>query len=356
MTTTLLPGLLDALARNVGRGATDVGAVRDRHRSRSRTTAAPAPDPAASTAARPRTSSPTSTRRCPTSRCTSRVVLAGERERAGWWGAGRPAGWADAIEAVRVVADALGPRGRPCARPPARPGTPAAAPSCSRRRRRRSATPASCTRKVCQAFGVPAAHRRPPRSTSTLLLAARRRRRRRPRRSRPTRSPRRTSRSSSTTSVPAAEVEAALREGAGDAAGVGPALRRLHRRAGRRGQEVAGLRAALPGARPHPDRGRRPRAARDAAVALAAERHRRRPAQPELGDPWRRAAPDQSAHRSRSTAATSALDAAGRRLTSTSASSPRCHSQSVERRGRRRRRRRPARCRGRRTTSMSSSS
>jgi phenylalanyl-tRNA synthetase beta chain len=36
------------------------------------------------------------------------VVLAGERERSGWWGAGRPAVWADAIQAVRDVAYAVG--------------------------------------------------------------------------------------------------------------------------------------------------------------------------------------------------------------------------------------------------------
>ena len=46
------------------------------------------------------------------------------------------------------------------------------------------------------------------------------------------------------------------------AARVGPALRRLHRRPDRRGQEVAGLRAAVPGPGPDPHRGgdlRRPR-------------------------------------------------------------------------------------------------
>jgi phenylalanyl-tRNA synthetase beta chain len=31
------------------------------------------------------------------------AVLAGEADPAGWWGAGRPAGWADAVEAARVV-------------------------------------------------------------------------------------------------------------------------------------------------------------------------------------------------------------------------------------------------------------
>jgi phenylalanyl-tRNA synthetase beta chain len=36
------------------------------------------------------------------------VVLAGERERSGWWGEGRRASWSDAIQAVRDVAAALG--------------------------------------------------------------------------------------------------------------------------------------------------------------------------------------------------------------------------------------------------------
>jgi phenylalanyl-tRNA synthetase beta chain len=36
------------------------------------------------------------------------VVLAGDVEPAGWWGAGRPAGWADAIEAARITIAAAG--------------------------------------------------------------------------------------------------------------------------------------------------------------------------------------------------------------------------------------------------------
>lgn len=36
------------------------------------------------------------------------VVLVGAMERRGWWGTGRPAGWADAIEAMREVAGSLG--------------------------------------------------------------------------------------------------------------------------------------------------------------------------------------------------------------------------------------------------------
>jgi len=36
------------------------------------------------------------------------VVLAGDREASGWWGDGRPAGWADAVQVVREVARVLG--------------------------------------------------------------------------------------------------------------------------------------------------------------------------------------------------------------------------------------------------------
>jgi phenylalanyl-tRNA synthetase beta chain len=36
------------------------------------------------------------------------VALAGNREPRGWWGAGRPAGWQDAVEAARRVAAASG--------------------------------------------------------------------------------------------------------------------------------------------------------------------------------------------------------------------------------------------------------
>ena len=36
------------------------------------------------------------------------VALCGDREPAGWWGPARPASWADAVEAVRLVAGSLG--------------------------------------------------------------------------------------------------------------------------------------------------------------------------------------------------------------------------------------------------------
>jgi phenylalanyl-tRNA synthetase beta chain len=36
------------------------------------------------------------------------VALCGDREPAGWWGPARPVSWADAVEAARVVAEAVG--------------------------------------------------------------------------------------------------------------------------------------------------------------------------------------------------------------------------------------------------------
>jgi phenylalanyl-tRNA synthetase beta chain len=36
------------------------------------------------------------------------VLLSGDRERSGWWGPGRPASWADAVDAARLVAESCG--------------------------------------------------------------------------------------------------------------------------------------------------------------------------------------------------------------------------------------------------------
>ena len=143
-----------------------------------------------------------------------------------------------------------------------RRGTPAAAPRCSSAAPS-SATPASCTRRSARRSGCRA------------RSAARRDRPRRPDAPRAA-----TSRPGPDFSTyPLAKEDVALvvdaavtvADGRGGAARrrrrparVDPALRRLHRRPGRRGPQVAGLRAALPGPRPHPDRGgdRRPRATR----------------------------------------------------------------------------------------------
>ncbi|MGD6746607.1 phenylalanine--tRNA ligase subunit beta [Streptomyces sp. BH106] len=101
--TTLLPGLLNALRRNDGRGSHDlalfetglvfrptgeeIAPVRlpvDRRPTDEEIAGLNAALPA-----QPRHAA---------------VVLAGAREQAGWWGKGRPADWADAIEAARTLA------------------------------------------------------------------------------------------------------------------------------------------------------------------------------------------------------------------------------------------------------------
>lgn len=87
------------------------------------------------------------------------VVLTGDIEPAGWWGAGRPATWADAVEAGR---DVLAAAGVPADRIEVRaaeyaPGTPAAARSCLSTGRS-SATPVNCTRRCWphwSCLGVP---------------------------------------------------------------------------------------------------------------------------------------------------------------------------------------------------------
>ncbi|MGW2487247.1 phenylalanine--tRNA ligase subunit beta [Streptomyces sp. NPDC001606] len=105
--TTLLPGLLGALRRNDGRGSHDLalfetGLVFRPRAEHSAATHLPVDrrptdeEIAALDAALPEQPRHVA------------VVLAGAREQAGWWGEGRPAGWADAIEAARAVAREAG--------------------------------------------------------------------------------------------------------------------------------------------------------------------------------------------------------------------------------------------------------
>ena len=108
MRTTMLPGLLETLARNLSRGARDValfelGLV-----------FLPRPDaprpPAMTVGARPsdhdlrgaggQRADPGAARR---RRCS-----AGNWDRAGWWGPGRAADWADAVELARRIGRSAG--------------------------------------------------------------------------------------------------------------------------------------------------------------------------------------------------------------------------------------------------------
>ncbi|MGI5374108.1 phenylalanine--tRNA ligase subunit beta [Streptomyces sp. CA-251387] len=105
--TSLLPGLLGALRRNDGRGSHDLalfetGLVfqpREQQGTAGHLTVDRRPtdeEIAALNAVLPEQPRHVA------------VVLAGAREQAGWWGKGRPADWADAVEAARLVAREAG--------------------------------------------------------------------------------------------------------------------------------------------------------------------------------------------------------------------------------------------------------
>lgn len=105
--TTLLPGLLGALRRNDGRGSHDLAlfetglVFQPREEQRAGVHLAVDRRPTDEEIASLNGALPEQPRHVA-------VVLAGARERAGWWGKGRPADWADAIEAGRVVAAETG--------------------------------------------------------------------------------------------------------------------------------------------------------------------------------------------------------------------------------------------------------
>jgi phenylalanyl-tRNA synthetase beta chain len=105
--TTLLPGLLGALRRNDGRGSHDLALFETglvfQPRDEKRVAANLPVDrrPSADDLAALDAALPDQPRHVA-------VVLAGAREQAGWWGKGRPADWADAVEAARTVAREAG--------------------------------------------------------------------------------------------------------------------------------------------------------------------------------------------------------------------------------------------------------
>ncbi|MCW2849390.1 MAG: phenylalanine--tRNA ligase subunit beta [Marmoricola sp.] len=106
MTTTLLPGLLRTVARNVSRGAADLALFE----------ASPVtfPHPGEAAPILPVDRRPTDdewtalNRALPDQPLHLAFSLSGDRDRAGWWGNGRPAGWSDVIETARRVAATLG--------------------------------------------------------------------------------------------------------------------------------------------------------------------------------------------------------------------------------------------------------
>ena len=103
--TSLLPGLLANLVRNAGRGSRDLALYEMGLVFGSLPASQPVPRPgvehrpSAQELAAIEATVPEQPRHVAS-------VLAGEFEAPGWWGGGRPAGWADAIESARVVARA----------------------------------------------------------------------------------------------------------------------------------------------------------------------------------------------------------------------------------------------------------
>lgn len=108
MRTTLLPGLLKTLVRNVGRGFGDVALFETGLVYRP-SADAPAVAPVLGVDRRPTAEELASIEAAlPEQPFRVGVVLAGEFEPSGWWGRGRGADWADAVEAARVVAAEAG--------------------------------------------------------------------------------------------------------------------------------------------------------------------------------------------------------------------------------------------------------
>ncbi|HET9256284.1 MAG TPA: phenylalanine--tRNA ligase subunit beta, partial [Pseudonocardiaceae bacterium] len=107
LATTLLPGLLDALIRNIARGQRDVALYGMAPVVRPRPGAAAIPD--VGVASRPSDAEVTALiDALPAQPLHVGAVLAGQWERRGWWGTGRAASWADAVQAARVVGHAAG--------------------------------------------------------------------------------------------------------------------------------------------------------------------------------------------------------------------------------------------------------
>jgi phenylalanyl-tRNA synthetase beta chain len=109
--TTLLPGLLTALRRNIARGNTDVAlfesglVFRVEHRGGAASPVAPRlavdhrPSDAELTALDD--ALPRQPRRLA-------LAMSGERDHSGWWGSGRAVSWGDAVEAAQLVAREAG--------------------------------------------------------------------------------------------------------------------------------------------------------------------------------------------------------------------------------------------------------
>ncbi|MYW91577.1 phenylalanine--tRNA ligase subunit beta [Amycolatopsis rubida] len=107
MATTLLPGLLETLQRNVSRGLKDVSLFHVGQVVLPKPNQLKVPD--LGVERRPSDEDLAVLEAAvPAQPVHVAVVLTGQRPRAGWWGKGDQAGWADAVQAARLVAEAAG--------------------------------------------------------------------------------------------------------------------------------------------------------------------------------------------------------------------------------------------------------
>jgi phenylalanyl-tRNA synthetase beta chain len=156
LATTLLPGLLKAAARNVSRGATTVGLFETA--AVFMPTADRAKAPILGVDARPDEADlDRLLAAIPNQPLFLAGVLAGERTRSGWWGAGRAASWADAIAVVREVARVLGltVEVEAAARAPWHPGRCARVYVGSGEERTEIGHAGELHPRVCKEYGVP---------------------------------------------------------------------------------------------------------------------------------------------------------------------------------------------------------
>jgi phenylalanyl-tRNA synthetase beta chain len=106
MTTTLLPGLLKAVARNAGRGNVDLALFETATVTLPRASGAA---PIFGVDQRPTDGQLDELDKAlPDQPLHLGLAVSGAREAPGWWGEGRQATWADAVDAVRRTAEALG--------------------------------------------------------------------------------------------------------------------------------------------------------------------------------------------------------------------------------------------------------
>jgi phenylalanyl-tRNA synthetase beta chain len=107
--TTLLPGLVAAARRNLSRGAAEVALAEVGLVFRGAGTGTAAEPPRPSVSGRPSHSEILGLEALlPEQPRHAAGILAGERDRHGWWGAGRTATWADAVGIVRDLTEELG--------------------------------------------------------------------------------------------------------------------------------------------------------------------------------------------------------------------------------------------------------